>query len=100
MTDGEPLIGAVGGADADVAGADGARLSCVLTGADDNPDGTATARLRWLEQPTAVAANTTSTAVIALCDVVRFTFHPPAGFTLSLSHPTFIVNRRLRPCES
>jgi hypothetical protein len=83
VTDGEPLTGSVGGADPDDAGADGELLSCVLTGADDDPDGTAPAVLRWLEQPTALVANTTVSAVIAACDVVRITFHPPASFTLS-----------------
>ena len=80
VTDGEPMSGYVGSADAELAGADGALLSCVLAGAVDNPDGTAPALLRWLEQPTAVAANATISAVIAVCDVVRFTFNPHYAF--------------------
>jgi hypothetical protein len=37
-TDGEPLIKSVGLIEAEPAGADGAVLSCVLTGADGDPD--------------------------------------------------------------
>jgi hypothetical protein len=43
VTDGEPLIRSVGVADAELAGADGALLSCVLAGADGGPDGVAPA---------------------------------------------------------
>ncbi len=106
VTDGDPLIRS-GVVDAELAGADGAPLSCVLEGADGDPDDTAgdpgdaaPAPACELEQPAAVATNTTDSAATALCDVVRIRLHPPASFTLSLSQPTFIVNRRHRPRES
>jgi hypothetical protein len=43
VTDGEPLITSVGITDAELAGAAGALVSCVLTGADGGPDGVAPA---------------------------------------------------------
>lgn len=107
VTDGDPPSGLAGIADIELAGpADvgGALASGVLAGPDGDPDGDpdgpAPAWLRWLEQPTAVAASTTVRAPITVCDVVRIMLYPPACFTSSAQRPTFIVNRRLRPRES
>ena len=123
VTDGDPLTRSVGTGDAELGGAAGALLtcevpscelrgcellSCVLAGEDADPDGAAPVELPWLEQPATVAANTTVRAAITVCDVVRTVYpqpltrslNPPPGFTLWLSQPTFIVNRRVRPRES
>jgi len=103
VTDGEPLNTSLGIADTELAGADGADgalLSCVVAGGDGSPEATAPTGLWWLEQPEAVATNTTVSEATTTRDVVRITVYPPPSFTLSLSHPTFIVNRRLRPRES
>jgi hypothetical protein len=56
----------------------------------------------------AVATNATVSAAMTVRTVVRIKLwlpvstrlYPPMSFTLSLSHPTFIVNRRPRPRES
>jgi hypothetical protein len=109
VTDGEPLPGFGGISDggptaaAELTGAAGVGklVSGALAGADDDTtDCCAPAWLRWLEQPAAVAASPTMIVVITVTDVVRITLYPPAGFTLSTSHPTFIVNRRHGPRES
>jgi hypothetical protein len=100
VTEGDPPTTSVGDAGAELAGADGAMLSCVLAGADGWLDATAATWLWWLEQPATVAANKAVSAAPTACNAVRFTVYPPATFTLSLSHPTFIVNRRLRLRES
>jgi hypothetical protein len=101
VTDGDPLIGPVGLTGAELAGAaeSGARLNCVLAGADGAADCTAPAWL-WREQPAAVAASTAVTAAITVSDLVRLTMSPRQGFTSSAAHPIFIVNRRTRAHES
>lgn len=76
VTEGEPLIASVGVADAELAGAEGALLSCVLAGGDGWPEATAPTGLGWLEQPVPVAANTTVSAATTACDVVRITSTP------------------------
>ena len=102
VTDGDPLTGLAGFTEAEVAGPVevGALVSCVLAGTEGGLDCTAPAWLRRLEQPAVVVASTTARAAITAFDIVRITLYPPAGFTSSVSHPTFIVNRRLRPRES
>ncbi|HWF42272.1 MAG TPA: hypothetical protein VN683_09330 [Acidothermaceae bacterium] len=76
VADREPLVTSVGIAGAELAGADGALLSCVLAGGDGWTEATAPTGLLWLEQPVAVAANATVSTVTAACDVVRITVYP------------------------